>query len=769
MSHALSSVRKPHLNSVAALTWNRNLFGVVIVCAALCSTLGGPVMPADAADIATAGGTAVVATAPEWLPKFELDIQPMLTSSGCNMGACHGKARGQNGFALSLLGFDSDFDYHAIVNAGRGRRVFPAAPERSLLLLKASAEVPHGGGVRWKSDGPEYRLLLDWIRAGMPRVTESDPRLERIAISPEPHPMAVRSEESLQVTAYYSDGSQRNVTATSAYQSNEPAVVAVDRDGKLRAGSLPGEATVMARYMGHISTWSTAIPRGDVPPTSAYDSLPRDNFIDDLVWKKLRELNILPSDPIDDAKFIRRLHLDLIGRLPTKDEVRDFLQDSNPDKRDVLIDALLERPEYADHWANKWADLVRPNPYRVGIKATLSLDHWLRDAFRQNLPYDEFARGLVTARGSTWHNGAVTIFRDRRTPEEITTMISQLFLGVRLDCARCHQHPFEVYGQKEFYSLAAYFARVGYKGTGLSPPISGGEEMVIVKDKGEVQHPLTNQVLPPKPLIGDYRDCSEGEDRRAVFADWMVSPENPYFARAGANRIWGELFGKGIVDPVDDLRATNPPSNPELLDALAAEFRRVDFDAKKLLKTIVQSHVYSLSSIPNETNAGDARNYSRHYRRLARAEVLADAIADITQQPDDYQGMPPGSRSIEVWTHRVDSDFLDAFGRPDENQDPPCERLPEANMVQALHLMNAPNLNRKLTADASIVTRLAKDEIALEAAIEEIYLTVYSRFPTDDERAALVADFSESKSPRRAFIEDLVWSLLNTPEFVYED
>lgn len=348
-------------------------------------------------------------------------------------------------------------------------------------------------------------------------------------------------------------------------------------------------------------------------------------------------------------------------------------------------------------------------------------------------------------------------------------MISQMFLGVRLECAKCHQHPFEVYGQQEFYSLAAYFAQVGYKGTGLSPPISGGEEIVIVKDKGEVQHPLTLKDLPPRPLVGTFRDCSDGEDRRQVFAQWMVSPENAYFAQAGANRIWGELFGKGIVDPVDDMRATNPPSNPELLKALAAEYRRLGFDTKKLIKTIAMSYVYSLSSIPNATNAGDSYNFSRHYRRLSRAEVLADAIADITHQPDEYPGMPAGSRAIEVWTHRVQSEFLDAFGRPDANQDPPCERLPEANMVQALHLMNAPDLHSKLTAESSAVTRWAKDDLPLESAIEEIYLAVYSRYPAAEERDTLLADFNEAQMARRAFVEDLLWSLLNTPEFVYED
>ncbi len=706
------------------------------------------------------------------LPKFELDIMPMLTADGCNAGACHGKARGQNGFSLSLLGFDSDFDFAAIVNEARGRRLFPAQPDRSLILMKASAELPHGGGVRWPMNGPKYQLFRHWIEAGMPRVTDQDPKLVRVTLTPEEHPLEIRGHENLQVTAHYTDGSTRDVTLTSAFQSNEPAVVAVDGTGLLQAGDLPGEATIMARYMGQISTWSTAIPRVEIPSPEHYAALPRNNFIDEFIWEKLKQLNLLPSDPIDDAKFMRRVHLDLIGRLPTPEEVRSFLSDSTTNKREALVDRLLDRPEYADFWANKWADLLRPNPYRVGIKASYSLDHWLREAFRDNMPMDQFARELVTAKGSTWRNGAVTLFRDRRTPEETTTLICQLFLGTRLECAKCHQHPFEVFGQREFYGMAAYFARVGYKGTGLSPPISGSEEIIMSAEQGEVRHPITNEILPPTPLFGIQRDndtISAETDRREVFADWLTAEENQRFAEAAVNRIWGELFGVGLVDPVDDLRATNPPSNPALLQALATEYRRLGFNQKALLKTLTSAYVYSLASMPNETNASDTRNYSRHYRKLTKAEVLADAISDVTRIPDSFSGMPEGSRAIQAWTHRFASDFLDAFGRPDANQDPPCERLPQATMVQALHLMNAPAIQGKLADDHSLVARLSADPFTPELAIEQLYLAAYSRFPSNVEKQLLLELFSSPDTQRRPFMEDLLWSLINTPEFVYED
>ena len=701
--------------------------------------------------------------------KFELDIQPILTARGCNSGPCHGKSRGQNGFALSLLGFDSDMDFQSIVTDARGRRVQPASAADSLLIQKATAQLPHGGGKKLDVDSADYLTLLVWIQSGFPRIDASDPVLTQVAISPDPKPLAPGEELHLRVTATYSDGSTRDVTSTSAYQSNEPAVLAVKADGKVIAGSLPGEATIMARYMGNIATWSSAIPRPDPVDPKVYADLPRNNFIDDLVYQRLAQLNIVPSSPASDSQFLRRAFIDVIGRQPTSDETRSFLQDPNLDKRTVLIDALLDRPEYADNWANKWADLLRPNPYRVGIKAVLSLDMWIRDAFRQNIPYDQFVRGILTARGSNWKNGAVTIFRDRREPDEIVTMVSQLFLGIRLDCAKCHQHPFEVYGQEDFYSLAAFFSRVGYKGTGLSPPISGGEEAVLVKPSGQVKHPLTGKPLTPKTLRGVHVEITQGEDPREKLVDWMVSDSNPTFAQVAVNRIWAELFGVGIVDPVDDLRATNPPSNPKLLDQLASHFRTIGFNQKELLRTILTSHVYSLSSEPNPTNRGDHRNFSRHYRQRLRAEVLADAICDITETTQTYAGSPAGTRAMQLWTVRTESELLDAFGRPDPNQDPPCERIPESTVVQALHLMNAPAIAAKISDENGRVKRLATSDWSPNQIVEDLYLATFSRFPDPQELSDLVNEFGKPNNDRRKLVEDILWSMLNSPEFTHKD
>jgi len=700
---------------------------------------------------------------------FERDVIPILTRAGCNAGACHGKARGQNGFALSLLSYDADFDYNAIANEARGRRVFAAAPEHSLLLRKVSALVPHGGGKRLDVSCAGYDLLRRWITAGLPRTSRDAPTIERITLDPGERILAANGEQQLLVTAYYSDGSTADVTHLATFQSNESVIAAVTADGLIRAGPLPGEAAVMARFMEKFAVCNVTIPLAGEVPADLYARLPRYNFIDGRVWDKLQRLGITPSEPAGDATFLRRAYLDVIGRLPAPDEVRDFLADKDPAKRQRLVDRLLERPEYADYWANKWADLLRPNPYRVGVKATYNLDAWLRDAFRKNKPYDRFVREIITAKGSTYRHGAVVVFRDRPEPDEITTMVSQLFLGVRLECAKCHHHPFEVWGQDDFYSLAAYFARVGRKGVGLSPPISGGEEIIFADSRGEVRHPVSGKVLAPRPLGGKPVIIDEDRDQREQLAEWVTDDDNPYFARVIVNRVWADLMGRGLVEPVDDLRATNPPSNGPLLDALAADFRKEKYDLKKLIRTILTSYAYGLSSVPNERNVADLRNGSRHYRQRLRAEVLLDAISDITQVPETFTAAAPGTRAMELWTVRTQSLFLDSFGRPDPNQDPPCERTSDTTVVQALHLMNAPGLHRKVTADSGRAAALAKSTKAPREIVEELYLLVYGRPPTNEERAECAKLFEKKDAPRRQVTEDLLWALLNTPEFIFKD
>lgn len=735
---------------------------------------------------------------------FQLDVQPILTSTGCNSGGCHGKQRGQNGFQLSLLGFDSDFDYAAITKESRGRRIFPASPEKSLLLQKATGALPHGGGQRIDPNTDEYRVLVEWLQQGNVREIQNEKKLIRVSLNHTERLLAANESSQLNVTAHYDDESTRDVTDQATYQSNDAAIVSVDEAGKMMAGEIPGETAIMARYMYNIEVCHVAIPLAKKLDSVAYESLPKNNFIDELVWKKLNRLNILPSDTIDDAKFMRRVYTDIIGRIPTSEEAKRFLESKEESKRTDLVDQLLEMPEYAEFAANKWADLLRTNPYRVGIKTTLNYDRWIRQQFRENVPYDQFAKTLISAKGSTFRNGAVTMFRDRRSPDELTTIVTQLFLGIRLECAKCHHHPFEKWSQEDFYSFAAFFKNVSRKGTGLSPPISGSEEIVLETGNGTVKHPATGKVLSPSPLFGTAESMTEpggydalqtGESPvtlRESLANWIASEENEYFAKVQVNRVWADLMGRGIVEPVDDLRATNPPSNSELLNALANDFVKSGFDQKHLIRTICNSYVYSLSSTPNEKNISDRLNYSRHFRHRLRAETLLDSLSQITGVKPSFDAAPNGARATEIWTHRTGSLFLDTFGRPNPNEDPPCIRSSEFTVTQSLHLMNAREFHSQLISDSGNAARLSKSELSNEAIVNEIYLMIYSRLPSSDEQefaSAIVAGENDkspqketdvkqtqtakkknrSKTSRRKRIEDLMWAMINTPEFSIQD
>mgnify|MGYP002628033921 CR=1 FL=1 len=709
---------------------------------------------------------------------FERDIQPVLTRFGCNSGPCHGKQRGQNGFQLSLLGFDSDFDHNALTKETRGRRVSFTRPEASLLLMKPAGLTPHGGGLRLPVESSGYQLLLKWIKAGAPREIVGTPSIKNVTVTPTEKIFQHGEKHPLQLTAHYSDGSTRDVTSLAIYQSNEDPIVAVDEHGIVTAGRITGEAAIMARYSGHFAVFTGSVPlAGDAPPPL---SLAGEHPIDQLIAKTLIRLGLDSSEQAPDHRFLRRVYIDIIGRMPTAAETEAFLSrddtgSESTSKRVALVDDLLSRPEYAEHWANKWADLLRPNPYRVGIKATLNYDAWIRNSFRTNQPYDQFVRELVAARGSTFRNGNVTLFRDRRSPDELTTIVSQLFLGIRLECAKCHHHPFEVYGQEDFYSFAAYFAEVGRKGTGVSPPISGSEEFIFSTDKGEVRHPLTNEVLSPKPLYGEAPEIPEGSDPREALAQWITSVDNPYFSQTMANRIWTDLMTIGLVNPVDDLRATNPASNPELLKHLGDYLAQNEFDLKKLIRHIVLSKSYSLSSQPTEKNQVDTRYFSRHFRERLRAEVLLDSVIQITKVPESFSAMAPGTRAKELWTHRIGSLFLDAYGRPDPNQDPPCERMSSPTVVQTLHLMNSENLFKKVTSKDGWAAELSKSELPPEEIVQQLYLGIYSRYPNEKELDIGVKLYDNVKAEddplklRQQNTEDLMWALMNTPEFVFKD
>lgn len=700
---------------------------------------------------------------------FQNDLQPIFTRLGCNSGPCHGKARGQGGFQLSLLGFDPQQDFDAIVKEGRGRRIFPAAPETSLLLAKPAGVVPHGGGRRLEAGGPEYQTMLKWIQQGMPREAPNAPTLESITVSPSSIVAVPKQTQALVVTARFSDGTDRDVTRLTAFQSNEAPIAAVDEHGLVTAGEITGSAAIMARFMGQIAVCDVLIPRTEAVDKQVYAELPRHSFIDDLVWQNLQRLNIIPSAVCDDHTFLRRATTDICGRIPTVEEVTTFLADNAADKRARLVDRLLLEPDFADHWSNKWVDLLRPNPYHVGIKATFNYDHWIRQSFHERKPWDQFVRELLTAKGSTFHNGAVTMFRDRREPEELTTLVSQLFVGVRLECTKCHHHPFEVWGQDDFYSFAAYFSKIGRKGTGISAPISGSEEFVFAGRSGSVSHPVTGEIMTPRPLFGESPAIAGQEDLREELAAWVTSPQNHLFAEVMVNRVWADLMNRGFVEPVDDMRATNPPTNGPLLKALGEYFRDSGFSLTELVRKIANSHVYQLSSLPNETNVSDTRNYSRHYRHRLRAEVLLDAVTQVTGIEPEFKAMPPNSSARQLWTVRSESLFLDTFGRPDPNQNPPCERTTDSTVVQSLHLMNSEDIFRNIASEQGKTRALANSELSAAEISLELYRRIFNREPTADETALVTELLAAEGAIRQQVIEDITWAMVNSAEFVFQD
>ncbi len=702
-------------------------------------------------------------------PSFMRDVLPILGKTGCNAGACHAKADGQNGFRLSVFSFDPASDYHNIVRGARGRRVFPSDPGESLLLLKALQTLPHEGGARFERDSDAYRTLAQWIGTGMAFRQADEPALSRLEVFPPDRRYRKGATQKLVVQAHYSDGSVRDVTSLAQFYSSDKQIASVSEEGKIAIDQYSGQAVVVARFLGLVGASAVLVPAEKLLAEESYQALPVVNFIDTLAYARFRELGVLPSEPCSDAEFLRRASLDALGILPSAEEARDFLANPDPEKRRLAVDRLLQHPAYADHWAAKWADLLRPNPDRVGVKGVYILDQWIRDSFRRNQPYDQFVREIVLQQGNTHQDGPAVIYRDRREPAELTTMFSQLFLGLRLDCAKCHHHPNEKWSQEDFYRMAAFFAPLKQKGGGISAPISGGNETFYVAAGGSLKHPVSGEVLSPQPPDGPPWAVPGPTDPRVALADWMLEPSNPFFARAIANRVWGAFFGKGIVEPVDDFRLSNPASNPALLDALAAELRRGAYDLKALMRVIMNSHLYQLSSQPNETNAGDTRNFSRFYRRRLGAEMMADAVADITGVPSAYAGLPVGSRAVQAWTYKIDSRTMDAFGRPNSSSDCPCERNLKPSIGQALHLMNSEVLQGKLasTAAGARLQRLAEGAVSPREAVGELYLACYGRPPSEEELGIAAAALPEDAAARRRALEDLLWVLLNSAEFVF--
>ena len=705
---------------------------------------------------------------------FVNDVVPVLTKAGCNAGACHAKAGGgQRGFQLSLLGFEPVDDYASIVKEGRGRRLFPAAPERSLILMKPSGQVPHGGGVRLAADSEGYRLLYEWIRNGTPYRAVAEPELMSVHVEPEHGSVPMNAEQQLKALAKYSDGTVRDVTRLALYESNDQAMLHVTESGLVQVQDIPGKVAVMVRYQGKVSVFTAAVPLG--APIGEFPV--SRNFVDEHVFANLRQIGIPPSPVCDDATFLRRVTLDIAGRLPTADETREFQANSASDKRDQVIERLLRSPQYADYFASKWVPLLKNRrDVASDITANFAFHAWIRDSLLSNKPYDQIVRELLAATGTVLGNPPVAWYKRVKDPKEQLEDIAQLFLGVRMQCAQCHHHPFERWSQDDYYSFEAFLSQIGRK-----PTATAGEDMIYHKRGiAAARNVKTGTMLAPAALGDQVGKIPPDEDPRLRLAGWMSSPTNPYFAKALVNRYWKHFFKRALVEPEDDLRETNPPSNPELLAALEKHFIESGFDMKELVRVITRSHTYQLSAVPNAYNHVDRQNYSRFYPRRLQAEVLLDAINDMTGAKTSFANLPVGTRAIALPdnSYNNSSAFLQVFGRPENSSVCECERVQSSSLAQSLHLINSNEIKGKLAVADGRAARLSAADTPSEEKIAELYLIAYSRPPRPDELQTALAylrgaganasgEAIDKKKETPQDFQDLIWALMSTKEFLF--
>jgi len=691
---------------------------------------------------------------------FSSEIVPVFTKLGCNTGACHGKSGGQNGFKLSLLGFYPDEDYEWLVKEHRGRRIFPAAPEYSLLLKKPANKLPHGGGRRLDEEGHEWQLLVRWIEQGMPYGQEEDPVVTGIEVVPDVRDMNSNTEQQVRVLASYSDGMIRDVTRMATYESNDSEMANAEMDGRISVFERPGSAAVMIRFQGQVTVFRAHIPLG----IEVTELPPEKNYVDQHVFGKLKRLGIPPSELSSDSIFIRRVFMDVIGRLPTAEQARLFVEDKDPAKRDKLVDFLLEHPGYGDYFSNKWVMILRNQRINNNTAVTYRFHDWVRRAFQKNMPYDRFVRNMLVASGDVEIHPPVSWYLQVNTATEQMEDTAQLFLGLRIQCARCHHHPFEQWSQNDYFGFQAFFSQVGLKAS------RGGVPNGNIFHKGAVataRNPRTNGDRKPTGLGGEELDIPAYEDPRHQLVDWMVEPGNPFFAKSLVNRYWKHFFGRGIVDPEDDMRVTNPPSNPELLDALAANFIRNGFDLKRLVRDICTSSAYQLSSEPNEYNGSDKQNFSSFYPRRLNAEPLYDAINQVANSTVAFSGMPAGTRAVQLPDSGFTDYFLMVFGKPQAASACECERSDDANLAQSLHLLNSTDIQGKLAAGGGRPALLAADEEkSEEEKVDELYYWAFSR-PAKDSEKKLIFEFMEGQPNKKQALEDVLWALFNTKEFLF--
>lgn len=692
---------------------------------------------------------------------FGQDVVPLLSRYGCNSGGCHGKASGQNGFKLSLFGFDVRYDHEAIVHQARGRRVFPASPENSLLLVKATGQMPHGGGKRFDVASPAYQTMRDWIAAGALTANPDAPRLLRVHVEPKSRILRAGETVALRIEAESSDGRRRDVTRQSQFSSNLDVVAAVNEDGLVRSGDEKGEAVIMARFQGQVAVFRAILPHG--PPRSDIPGFEPHNYVDRLAVEKWKQLGLLPSPAADDATFLRRVTVDLCGRLPTADEARQFLADASPDKRRVGIDRLLDSPDYPAYFALRWGAILRNSNLAGSEQAAYAFHNWLKEMLARNRPYDEMVRGIVAAAGEWQDAPAINWYWQSRDDQlhQITADTAQVFLGLRLQCARCHHHPYERWGQEDYFGLAGFFTRLGRKGFGQPPPYYASATVTT----GE-RNPLTGKPPEPKYLDGPEAKFGSDEDPRHGLVDWMARPDNPFFARVLVNRLWGHFLGRGLVHEVDDMRETNPPSNPELLDALARDFLEHKFDMKHMVRTILNSRVYQLASEPTPHNEHDRQNFARYYGRRLVAEVFLDAVDQATGVKTRFNGVSSQARAVDLPHEGFGSYFLDTFDRPRRVTGCECERSSGATLAQVLLLANSDEVENKLAAGEGRIARLLAEKKSMKEVIDELYLATLARPPRADELATALPYVDEAKDKAPA-LQDLLWTLLNTREFMF--
>ncbi len=715
---------------------------------------------------------------------FREHVEPVLAKQGCNSGACHGALAGKGGFRLSLQGYDPDADYFAIVKQDRGRRVELGDPGRSLFLAKPSGAIAHKGGVKFATDSLDYRILAAWVASGANAPREGEPKVVRLEVTPERSSHEVGQAQQVLVRAHYSDGRAEDVTRWAKWSSADESVCRVDDSGRAQVVG-PGEGSVVAWFASNlaIARITVAYPTSDKPSPLA-DARKPANFVDEQVDRQLARLNLPPSPPCNDAEFLRRATVDTIGRIPSVEEARAFLADPSPTKRDALVDRLIGSPDFVDYWTYKWSDVLMLNGTRLRPQALKSYYQWIRKRVADGMPWDRFAREVVTASGESLENGATNFYALSQSPEEMTENVTQAFLGLSLGCAKCHNHPLEKWTNDQYYGMASLFSRVRAKGWGGEGRSGDGVRTLYAADSGELVQPRTGKPQRPAPLDGQPLAFDDPADRRVALADWLTSPTNSYFSRAIANRVWANFLGVGLVEKVDDLRASNPASNEPLLAAAAAFVVESKYDLKPLMKAILRSNAYQRSSAPSPGNRADRRAYSRYYPKRMMAEVLHDAIVQVTEVPTRFDSIgfpgndhektdfyPLGTRAVQLYDAAVENYFLQAFGRNPRRIVCECERSDEPTMIQVLHLANGSTLNEKLRSPGNHLHKLLKlrrEGMSTEALVDEAYLSSLSRYPTGAERSGLVALLPPPGDPSEAeVVEDIFWGLMSGREFLF--